>query len=59
MIVNIIYLVVIAIYSLPMAACLLSQAFEANGITYQPWWMNDTSWKGFFLSPIRMWKKNP
>ncbi len=55
---NLIYLVFILVYTVPFVAVLIYDALETAGmIDHMPEWTNDTSWKGFFTSPVRMWKR--
>lgn len=56
-VVNIVYAVVIFVYAFPFVATLLLPELEAQGMVEKtPAWVDDTSWKGFWLSPFRMVK---
>jgi len=57
-VVNIVYLGIIFIYAFPFVATMLLPELEAQGVIEEiPAWINDTSWKGFWLSPFRMVKE--
>lgn len=56
-VVNLAYLVVIVVYAFPFLGTMAYTTMkDMEVIEEYPSWVDDTSWRGFFASPYRMWK---